>query len=74
MAEVARKHEWPTPKSWTWTKILSPNIRYFVALLRTVAINALFGIDFRQKSVFFCGQIQSLLGKKYIITDIVCIA
>ena len=30
-------------KVWTQTKILSPNIRYFVAILRLVAVYALFG-------------------------------
>ena len=30
-------------KLWTRTKILSPNMRYFVAILRFVAIYALFG-------------------------------
>ena len=30
-------------KVWTQTKILSPNIRYFVAILRFVAIYAIFG-------------------------------
>ena len=29
---------------WTWGKILSTNIRYFAAILRFVAIYALFGI------------------------------
>ena len=30
-------------KVWTWTKILIPNIRYFVAISRFVAIYSLFG-------------------------------
>ena len=30
-------------KGWTQTKILSPNIRYFVAMLRFIANYALFG-------------------------------
>ena len=30
VAEVAREHGWHPPKVWTWTKILSPKIRYFV--------------------------------------------
>ena len=38
-------------KVWTRTKILSPNIRYYIAILRFVAINTLFG---------------SLLGKKVL--------
>ena len=33
----------PRRKVWTQTKILSSNIRYFVAILRFVAIYALFG-------------------------------
>ena len=49
-------------KLWTWTKILSPNIRYFVAILRFVAIYALFG-----KKVRFFGQLQRCLGKKCTI-------
>ena len=30
-------------KVWTWTKILSSNIRYFVVIFRFVTIYALFG-------------------------------
>ena len=50
-------------KIWTRTKILSLNIRYFVALLRFVAIYALFG-NLWAKKVFFLGQKQCCLGKK----------
>ena len=39
-------------KVWTRTKILSPNIRYFVEILRFVAIYALFG-RLRGKGIFF---------------------
>ena len=38
-------------KVWTQTKILSPNIRYFVAILRFVAIYALFGNLWAKKSL-----------------------
>ena len=38
-------------KVWIWTKILSPNVRYFFPKLRFVAIHALNGNG--QKSVFF---------------------
>ena len=38
-------------KVWTWTKILSPNIDYFVAIERFVAIYALFGRLWAKKSV-----------------------
>ena len=48
------------------TKILSTNKRYFVAILRFVAIYALFGRP-GQKSAFW-GQQQCFLGKKCIIT------
>ena len=41
MAEVARRRE-PPSRVWTRTKILSPYIRYLVAILRFVAIYALF--------------------------------
>ena len=39
-------------KVWTGTKILSPNIRYIVALLWFVAIYALFGRLWAKKSPF----------------------
>ena len=33
-----REQALPPPTAWTPTKILSPNIRYFVAILRFVGI------------------------------------
>ena len=50
-------------KVWTRAKILSPNIRYFVATSIFVAIYALFGRLWAKK-VFFFYQIQCLLVKK----------
>ena len=45
MSEVVRRHEGPCRTVCTWTKILSTNIRCFVAvlILRFVRIYALFG-------------------------------
>ena len=43
-------------KVLTWTKILSPNIQYFVAILRFVAIYALFGNLRAKKCLFFFGK------------------
>ena len=40
-------------KVWTRTKIWSPNIRYFVAILRFVAIDALFGRLWARKMLFW---------------------
>ena len=54
-------------KVWTWRKILSPIIRYFVAILRFVAIYALFG-NLRAKKSTCLGQKQCFLGKKCTIT------
>ena len=42
----------PRRKVWTRTKILSPNIRYFVAILRFVAIYLLFGDLWPKKCLF----------------------
>ena len=42
-------------KVWTWTKILSPNIRYFVAILNVFAGFTHFLEGFGQKSGIFCG-------------------
>ena len=56
----------PGRKVWTQTKILSPNIRYFVAnydLSRFAHFLEIFG----QKSAFL-GQKQCFLGKKCTIT------
>ena len=58
-------------KVWTWTKSLSPNIRYpvailrFVAMIRFVAIYTLFGSLWAKSAIF--GQ-QCFLGKKSSIT------
>ena len=52
-------------KVWTRTKILSPNIRYFVTILRFVAICALFG-SLRSKEVFF-GSKTEFLGHYYMV-------
>ena len=52
----------PSRKVWTWTKILSPNIRYFVGILRFVAIYALLEI-FGQKMSFF-GSKTVFLGQE----------
>ena len=48
-------------KVWTWMKIFSPYISYFVAILRFVAIYALFGNLWTKKCFFgsktvFLGQ------------------
>ena len=58
-AEVVRKHKGPSPKILDLDENLSPNIRYFVAILRFV---------YGQKSVFFLGQKQCFLSKKCTIT------
>ena len=50
-------------KVWTQTKILSPNIRYFVAILRFVVIYALTRRLWQKKSVFL-GINQCFLGEK----------
>ena len=49
-------------KVWTWTKILSPNMRYFVAILRFVTIYTLFG-NLWTKMTFF-GLKTVFLGQK----------
>ena len=54
-------------KAWTLTKILSPNIRYFVEILRFVAIYALIG-DLWTKKVPFWVKNGCFLGKKCTIT------
>ena len=51
-------------KVWTRTKNLSPNIHYFIALLRFVAIYVLF----RTHKKCFFGAKKCYLGKKCIIT------
>ena len=47
-------------KGWTFTKILSPNIRCFAAI---VAIYALFFEDIGQRSAFL-GETQCLFGQE----------
>ena len=49
-------------KVWIGTKILSSSIRYFVAIIRFIAIYALFGNLWAKKGFF--GQKQCCLGKK----------
>ena len=66
VVEVVWRHEGPSPKIWSWTKTLSPNIRYFVTILRFVAINALFGNLWTKNC--FLGQKQCFMGKKCTIT------
>ena len=51
---------------WSQMKIQSPNIRYFVAILRFVAIYPLFENLWAKKCLL--GQKQCFLGKKSIIT------
>ena len=65
VAEVVRGHKGPAPKS-SDSDELSPNIRYFVPILRFVVINTHFLEIFGQKSAFL-GQKQCVLGKKYTI-------
>ena len=54
----------PRRKVWTQTKILSPNTRYFVAILRFVAIYALCGnlwakkVPFGSKTVFLGQEVH----------------
>ena len=54
-------------KVWTGTKILSPNIRYFVGMLRFVVIYTLFGNLWAKQKLFF-GQKQCFLDKKYTVS------
>ena len=51
MADVARRHIGPSPKSLDWDQNLSPNIHYFVTIFRFVAIYKLFG-NLWTKTVF----------------------
>ena len=63
---------------WIWTKILSPNTRYFVAILRFVKIYGLFGrlvaknCFFGPKTVFLRQEVQyymvHILSYKFAIT------
>ena len=52
-ARVAEGTKGLRQKVWTRTKLLSPNIHYFVAILRFFAIYALFLEDFLGKKVSF---------------------
>ena len=52
---------------WTRTKILSPNIRYFVAKSRIVAIYTLFG-GLSAKMCLFGSNTVHTLGNKCTIT------
>ena len=67
VAEVVRGHVGPRQKVWTRTKILSPNIRYFVGILRFVEITQFLEISGQKKSTFL-GQKQFSLDKKCSIT------
>ena len=58
-------------KVWTRTKSFSPNIRYFVAILRFVAIYALFGNLWATK--FFFGSETVFLGQE-VNHYMVCVA
>ena len=53
VAEGWRKHEGPLPKSLESDKNCKPNISYFVAILRFVAIYALFGNLCTKKVLFW---------------------
>ena len=59
-------------KVWTQTKILSPNIRYFVAILRFVAIYALFG-DLWAKKVPFGVKNSVSWARSALLHGIYCI-
>ena len=55
---------------WTQTKVLSPNIRYFVAKSRIVAIYALFGGLLAKVCLFGSNAIHTLGNKCTITWDI----
>ena len=59
-------------KLWTRTKIFSPNIRYFVAILRFVAIYALFG-NLRAKKVHFWVKNSVSWARSALLHGIYCI-
>ena len=67
VAEVVRKREGCSPKSLDSKKVSSTIIHYFVAILRFVAIYALFGRLWSKKFSFF-GQKQCFLSMKGTIT------
>ena len=50
LARLVQRHKGPLPKSLDLDENLSPHIRYFVAILRFVAIYALFGRLWTNKS------------------------
>jgi len=54
-------------KLWTQTKILSPNIRYFVAILIFVAIYAPFGRLCSWAKKCFLGSKTAFLGHYYVV-------
>ena len=69
--KLTRRHEGPSPKIWIRTKILSPSIRYFVAILVFVAFYTLFGRLWANRALFgsrFLTQEQCFLGKECTIT------
>ena len=55
-------------KVWNQTKILSPNILYFFAILRFVAIHELFGRLWPRKGLYRSKTVQCFLGRKCTIT------
>ena len=67
VAEVARGHGWPPPKSLDSDENFKPEHTLFCRELRFVAIYALFG-DLLAKKSAFLGQKQCFLGKKCTIT------
>ena len=66
VAEVAREHGWPPPKSLDSDENFKPKRTLFRRELRFVAIYALFGNLWAKKCLL--GQKQCFLGKKYTIT------
>ena len=72
VAEVTRRHEGPSPKTLDSDENLRPNLRHFVAILKFVAIFALFFEDFGHESVFWV-KYSVFLGKRSTITWYICI-
>ena len=78
MAEVTLRHEGPSPKTLDSDENLRPNLRHFVAILKFVAIFALFLRLWAWKC--FLGQIQCFFGQEeyyymvylHIMTTILC--
>ena len=56
--KLTRRHEGPSPKIWIRTKILSPSIRYFVAILWFVAIYALCIAYYTEFNLQICNYVQ----------------